>query len=126
MVAKMTIPASVTDARSMPSVLTDNLFVEKQPSLTDAKVREVIEMWPNVEDDPQVLDDEVKLELQAIEEDLANLDVEDDASGDEEDGGGGPESYITSPITEDEAHCRFEEVRSHLYAKGMDGEYSET
>ena len=35
MVAKITMPASVTDARSMPRVLTDNLFVGKQPGLTD-------------------------------------------------------------------------------------------
>ena len=99
MVAKMTMPASVTDARSMPRILTDNLFVERQPGLTDAEVREAIETWLNVEEDPQVLDDEVELELQAVEEDLDSLDVEDDVSREEEDGGGRPESCITSSIT---------------------------
>ena len=62
------------------------MFVEKQPGLTDAEVREAIETWLHVEDHPQVLNDEVKLELHAVEEDLANLDFEDhddDVSGEE-------------------------------------------
>ena len=73
MVAKMTMPATVTDARSMPRVLTDNLSVEKQPGLSETEVREALETWLNVEDDPQVLNDEVGLEMQALEGDLANL-----------------------------------------------------
>ena len=39
---------------------------------------------------------------------------------------GRPEACITSSITEAEVHSRFEEVRSYLYAKERDGEYSET
>ena len=126
MVAKMTMPAPVTDARSMPRVLTDNLFVEKQPGLSETEVREALETWLNVEDDPQMLNDEVGLEMQALEEDRANLGVEHDVSGEEEDGSGMPESCITSSITEAEVHSRFEEVRSYLYAKERDGEYNET
>ena len=62
-----------------------------------------------------------------VEEDLANLDVEDDDVLSEEEGGGGrPESCITSSITEAEVHSRFEEICSYLYAKGRGGEYSET
>ena len=81
----------------------------------------------NVADDPQVLEDEIELELRAVEEDLAHLDVEDDDVLSEEEGGGGrPESCITSSITEAEVHSRFEENRSYLYAKGRGGEYSET
>ena len=61
----------------------------------------------------------------AIEEDLANLDVDDDDVLSEEEGGGGrPKSCITSSITEAEVHSRFEEIRSYLYAKGRGGEYS--
>ena len=41
-------------------------------------------------------------------------------------GGGRPEPCITSSITEAEVHSRFEEIRSYLYAKGRDSEYSET
>ena len=126
MVAKMTMPATVTDARSMPRVLTDKLFVEKQPGLSETEVRKAIETWLYVEDDPQVLNDEVELELQAPEEELANLDIEHDVSGEEEAGSGRPESCITSSITEAEVHSRFGEVRSYLYAKERDGEYSET
>ena len=55
-----------------------------------------------------MLDNEVELELQAVEEDLANIDVEDGASGEEEDGGGRPESCIISSITEAEIRSRFE------------------
>ena len=58
-----------------------------------------------------MLDDEVELELQAVEEDLANLDVKYGVSSEEEDGGGRPESCIISSITEAEIHSRFEEVR---------------
>ena len=90
-------------------------------------MREAMQTWLNVEDDPQVLEDEIELELQAVEEDLANLDVEDDDVLSEEEGGGGrPESCITPSITEAQVHSRFEEIRSYLYAKGRGGEYSET
>ena len=91
MVAKMTMPASVADARSMPRVLTDNLFVKEQPGLTGAQMHEAMGMWLNVEDGPQVLEDEIELELQAVEENLAKLDVEDDVSSEEEGSGGRPE-----------------------------------
>ena len=70
MVAKMRMPANVADARSMPRVvLTDNLFVEKQPGLIDAQImHEAMGTWLNVEDDPQImLEDEMELELQAVE-----------------------------------------------------------
>ena len=83
----------------MPRVLTDNLVVEKQPGFTEADVREAVKTWLNVKYDPQVLDDEVELEPLAVEEDLANLYVEDDVSVEEEDGGGRPESCIASSIT---------------------------
>ena len=74
------------------------------------------------------LEDKIELELQAVEEDLANLDVEDEDVLSEEEGGGGsrPESCRTSSITEAEVHSRFEGIRSYLYAKGRGGEYSET
>ena len=70
MVVKMTMSASVADARSIPRVLTDNLFVEKQPCLTDAQMHGAMGTWLNVEDDPQVLEDDIELELQAVEEEL--------------------------------------------------------
>ena len=89
-------------------------------------MREAIETWLNIEDDPEVLDDEVRLKLHAVDEDLANLDVEDDVSGEAEDGGGRPESCITSSITEAEIHSRSEEVYSYLYAKERDGGFNET
>ena len=127
MVVKMTMSASVTDARSIPRVLTDNLFVEKHPGLTDAQMHGAMETWRNVEDDPQVLEDDIELELQAVEEDLANLGIEDgDVSSKEKGGGSRPESCITSSITEAEAHSRFEKIRSYLYAKERDSENSET
>ena len=86
-----------------------------------------MQTWLNVEDDPQVLEDEIELELRALEEGLANLDVEDyDVLSEEESGGGRPEACVTSSITEAQVHSRFEEIRSYLYAKGRGGEYSET
>ena len=72
MVAMMTMPTSIADARSMSRVLTDNLFAEKQPGFTDTQMHEAMGTWLNVED-PQVLEDEIELKLQAVEEDLANL-----------------------------------------------------
>ena len=47
---------------------------------------EAMQTWLNIEDDPQVLEDEIELELQAVEEDLANKDVEDDDVLSEEEG----------------------------------------
>ena len=89
-------------------------------------MREAMQTWLNVEEDPQVLEDEIERELQAVEEDLANLDVEEDVLSEEEGGGSRPESCSTSSITEAEVHSCFEEIRSYLYAKGRGGEYSET
>ena len=125
LVAKMTMPASITDARSMPQVLTDNLCVEKHPQLTAAELRAAITTWLNVEDDPAVLEEEIDMEMQAVENDFANLEV-DSASSEEEDGDGRPESCITSSLTEADVRSRFEEFRSYLYANGKDGEYRET
>ena len=79
-----------------------------------------------VEDDPNVKEDEVALELQEVEKDMAGLQVDDDVSSDEGDGDGRPESCITSSLSEAEVHSRFEELRSYLYANGTGGEYSET
>ena len=44
---------------------------------THLGIGEAMQTWLKVEDDPQVLEDEIELELQAVEEDLADLDVED-------------------------------------------------
>lgn len=112
----------------MPRVLTDNLFVEQQSGLSRAEVRGAFETWLNVEDDPQVLEDEAELEMQAVSEELANIELDEDkgdVSSEEEDGRR-PESCITSSITEAEVHSRLEQVRSYLYVKGRDGEYRET
>ena len=74
-----------------------------------------------------MLDNEVKLELWAVKENLAILDVEMMYPAKRYDGGGKPsESCITSSITEAEVRSRFEEVRPYLYAKGRNGENSET
>ena len=74
-----------------------------------------------------MFENKIGLELQAVEEDLANLHVEDDDVLSEEEGGGGrPESCITSSIADAEVHSRFEEIRSYLYAKGRGGKYSKT
>ncbi|CAB1101603.1 unnamed protein product [Ectocarpus sp. CCAP 1310/34] len=125
MVSKNSMPASVTDYRSMPRVLTDNLFVEKGTDLTEQEVRTAVKTWLTVEDDPKVLEEEVELELQAVERNLAGLEVDDDVSSEEGDGGGRPESCITSSLTEGEVISCLEDVRSYLYAKGRGGEYRE-
>ncbi|CAB1115471.1 unnamed protein product [Ectocarpus sp. CCAP 1310/34] len=58
LVAKLSMPDSVdvTDARKIPGVLTDNLFVEKNSGLADVEVRNAIKTWLSVEDDPSVLE----------------------------------------------------------------------
>ena len=66
MVNKMSMPESVTDSRSVPKVLTDNLFVERASGLTEGEVREAVKTWLSVEDDPEVLAEEVDLELQEV------------------------------------------------------------
>ncbi|CAB1096527.1 unnamed protein product [Ectocarpus sp. CCAP 1310/34] len=64
LVAKLSMPDSVdvTDARKIPGVLTDNLFVEKNSGLADVEVRKATKTWLSLEDDPSVLEDEVALE----------------------------------------------------------------
>ncbi|CAB1117925.1 unnamed protein product [Ectocarpus sp. CCAP 1310/34] len=126
MVSKMSMPASVTDSRSMLRGLTDDLFVEKGTDLTEQEVRTAVKTWLTVEDDPEVLEEEVELELQAVERDLAGLETDDDISSEEGDGDGRPESCITSSLTEGEVISRLEDVRSYLYAKGRGGKYRET
>ncbi|CAB1112838.1 unnamed protein product [Ectocarpus sp. CCAP 1310/34] len=126
MVSKMAMPASVTGYRSMPRVLTDNLLVEKGTDLTEQEVRTAVKTWLTVEDDPEVLEEEVELELHAVERDIAGLEMDDDVSSEEGDGDGRPESCITSSLTEGEVISRLEDVRSYLYAKGRGGEYRET
>ena len=106
-------------------VSTDNLCVEKRPQLTAAELRGAITTWLNVEDDPAVLEEEIDMEIQAVENNFANLEV-DSASSEEEDGDGRPESCIASSLTEADVRSRFEEVRPYLYANGKDGEYRET
>ena len=112
LVAKMSMPDSVdvTDARKIPGVLTDNLFVEKNSGLTDVEVREAIKTWLSVENDPSVPEDEVALELEIVQQNMANLEV--DASSDDEEGGDGPASCITSSMTEAQVRASLESVRS--------------
>ncbi|CAN0291104.1 unnamed protein product, partial [Ectocarpus fasciculatus] len=129
LVKKMSMPTSVArsaNPRCMPRVLTDNLCVEQGAGLSEQDLRQAIQTWLTVEDDPNVKEDEVALELQEVEKDIAGLRVDDDVSSDEEDGNGRPESCITSSLSEAEVHSRFEELRSYLYANGTGGEYSET
>ena len=71
-----------------------------------------------------MLEDEVALELGIVEQNMANLEV--DASSDDEEGGDGPASCITSSMTEAQVRASLESVRSYLYANGKDGEYRET
>ncbi|CAB1098130.1 unnamed protein product [Ectocarpus sp. CCAP 1310/34] len=100
LVAKLSMPDSldVTDARNIPGVLMDNLFVEKNSGLTDVEVRKAIKTWLSVEDEPSVLEDEVALELGIVDQNMANLEI--DASSDDEDGGDRPASWNTSSMTE--------------------------
>lgn len=79
------MPASVTDSRSTPHVLTDNLFVEKCTGMTELEVRRAVETWLSVEDDPEVLEEDTELELEAVEKDLAQVDIDDDVVSSEED-----------------------------------------
>ena len=105
--------------------MTDNFCVEKHPQLTAAELRGAITTWLDVEDDPAVLEEDTDMEMQAVENNFANLEV-DSALSEEEDGDGSPESCIASSLTEADVRSRFEEVRSYLYANGKDGEYRET
>ncbi|CAB1115778.1 unnamed protein product [Ectocarpus sp. CCAP 1310/34] len=126
MVSKMSMPASATDSRSTARVLTDNLFVEKASGLTDAEVRQAVKTWLSVEDDPEVLEEEIAMELQAVDEQLAGVTLDDDVPSEEEDDDGRSESCVTTSLTEADVRFRLEECRSFLNAKGKDGEYSET
>ena len=72
-----------------------------------------------------MLEEEIYMEMQAVENNFAILEV-DSASSQEEDGDGRPESCNASSLTEADVRSRFEEVRSYLYANGKDGESRET
>ncbi|CAN0361486.1 unnamed protein product [Ectocarpus sp. 6 AP-2014] len=129
LVKNMSMPTSVArsaSSRSMPRVLMENLCVEKGAGLSEQDLRQAFQTGLTVEDDPNVKEDEVALELQEVEKDIAGLQIDDDVSSDEEDGDSRPESCITSSLSEAEVHSRFEELRSYLYANGKGGEYSET
>ena len=127
-VKKMSLPESAKDldARSMPRVLSDNLFVESTSGLTEQEVRRAVSTWLSVEDDEEVLREEVELEMEEVTENMSRVHVEDDVSSEEEDQDGRQESCMTSTISEAEVRSRLEDVRSYLYANGRDGEYSET
>ncbi|CAB1116197.1 unnamed protein product [Ectocarpus sp. CCAP 1310/34] len=127
-VKKMSLPESAKDldARSMPRVLSDNLFVESTSGLTEQEVRSAVSTWLSVEDDEEVLREEVELEMEEVTENMSRVHVEDDVSSEEEDQDGRQESCMTSTISEAEVRSRLEDVRSYLYANGRDGEYSET
>lgn len=61
--SKMSMPADTElCVESLPRVLVDNLCVERQ-GLEEADVRKAVETWLGVEDDPEVLLDEIELEL---------------------------------------------------------------
>lgn len=61
--SKMSMPADAElCVESLPRVLVDNLCVERQ-GLEEADVRKAVETWLGVEDDPEVLLDEIELEL---------------------------------------------------------------
>ncbi|CAB1114653.1 unnamed protein product [Ectocarpus sp. CCAP 1310/34] len=128
MVKKMSLPESAKDldARSMPRVLSDNLFVESTSGLTEQEVRGAVSTWLSVEDDEELFREEVELEMEEVTENMSRVHVEDDVSSEEEDQDGRQESCMTSTISEAEVRSRLEDVRSYLYANGRDGEYSET
>ena len=123
MVNKMSMPESVRDSRSVAKALTDSLFVERA---TEGQVREAVKTWLSVEDDPEVLAEEVDLELQEVEHDFNGIELDDGKSGEKEDDGVGPDSCITTSITEAEVRSRLEDVRFYLHAEGRNGEYSES
>ena len=126
MVNKMAMPESVTDSRSVARVLTDNLYVERASGITEGEVREAVKTWLSVEDDPEVLAEEVDLELQEVEHDFNGIELDDGESGEAEDDGVRPDSCITTSITEAEVRARLEDVRSYLHAEGMNGENSDS
>ena len=126
MANKMSMPERVTDSRSVAKVLTDNLFVERASGLTEGEVREAVKTWLSVEDDPEVLAEEVDLELQEVEHNFNGIELDDGKSGEEEDDGVRPDSCITTSITEAEVRARLEDVRSYLHAEGMNGENSDS
>ena len=123
MVNKMSMPESVRDSRSVAKALTDSLFVERA---TEGQVREAVKTWLSVEDDPEVLAEEVDLELQEVEHDFNGIELDDGKSGEEEDDGVRPDSCITTSITEAEVRSRLEDLHSYFHAEGRNGEYSES
>ncbi|CAB1112090.1 unnamed protein product [Ectocarpus sp. CCAP 1310/34] len=97
-VKKMSLPESAKDldARSMPRVLSDNLFVESTSGLTEQEVRSAVSTWLSVEDDEEVLREEIELEMEEVTENMSRVHVEDDVSSEEEDPDGRQESCMTS------------------------------
>ena len=91
-----------------------------------AKCGEAVKTWLSIEDDPEVLAEEVDLELQEVENNFNGIEVDDGKLGEEEDDGVRPDSCITTSITEAEVRSRLEDVRSYLHAEGRNGEYSES
>lgn len=71
------------------------------------------------------MDEEKELELQDLEDNFNGIEHADGESGDEEDDLS-PDSCVTTSLSEAEVRSRLEEVRSYLYAKGGNGEYSES
>ncbi|CAB1098442.1 unnamed protein product [Ectocarpus sp. CCAP 1310/34] len=67
-VKKMSLPESAKDldARSMPRVLSDNLFVESTSGLTEQEVRSAVSTSLSVEDDEEVFREEVELEMEEV------------------------------------------------------------
>ena len=126
MVNKMAMPESVTDSRSVARVLTDNLYVERASGITEGEVREAVKTWLSVEDDPEVLAEEVDLELQEVEHDFNGIELDVGESGEAEDDGVRPDSCITTAITEAEVRSRLEDLHSYFHAEGRNGEYSES
>lgn len=63
--------------------------MERNPALAGVEVREAIKTWLSVEDDPGVLAEEVAVELEIVQNNLANLEI-DDGISDDEDGEGRP------------------------------------
>ncbi|CAB1111148.1 unnamed protein product [Ectocarpus sp. CCAP 1310/34] len=100
------LPAA-TDSRSTARVLTDNLFVEKASGLTDAEVRQAVKTWLSVEDDPEVLEEEIAMELQAVDEQLAGVTLDDDVPSEEEDDDGGLDdlAYHLSYLYDDTSYA---------------------
>ena len=64
--------------------------------------------------------------MEEVTENISKVHVEDDVSSEEEGDDYRQESCIKSTISQAEVRSRLEDVRSHLYVNGRDGEYSYT